>query len=108
MPCPGIAIVRGPATPPEPEDATSYMELWAGFATGHMVPNPFRHLFQAIGLAFLLLDARSTMLGYGLVWQITWANVGIFDQNAIGAFLVTLAAFEWAIGLSSGQDSLWG
>jgi hypothetical protein len=108
MPCLGIAIMHGPATPPNPEDTTSYMELWAGFTTGHMVPDPFRCLFQAIGLVFLPSDARSTMLRYGLVWQIARANVGIFNQNAIGAFLVTLAAFEQAIGLSSGRDSLWG
>jgi hypothetical protein len=52
IPCQGIVIVHGPAMPPNPEDAMSYVELWTGFANGHMVLDPFQHLFQAIGTAF--------------------------------------------------------
>jgi hypothetical protein len=108
MPYPGIAIVRGPATPPNPKDATSYVELWAGFANGRVVPDGFRRLFQAIGTAFHPSDAHSTMLGYSLVRQIARAHVGTFDRNAIAAFMVTLAAFERTVNLSGGRNSLWG
>jgi hypothetical protein len=108
MPYPGIAIVRGPAAPPNPEDATSYVELWAGFANGRVVPDGFRRLFQAIGTALDPSDARSAMLGYSLVRQIARTHVGTFDRNAIAAFMVTLAAFERTVNLSGGRNSLWG
>ena len=43
----GPITVPGPITPPKPEDATSYLELWAGFANGRTVPDPFRRFFNA-------------------------------------------------------------
>jgi hypothetical protein len=70
IPYPGIIIVCGPAMPPNPEDAMSYIELWTSFANGHMVPDPFQGLFQAIGTAFQPSYACSAMLRYGLVCQI--------------------------------------
>jgi hypothetical protein len=108
MPYLGIAIVCGPAVPPNPEDATSYVELWAGFTNGHVVPDGFQCLFQAIGTAFHPSDTRSAMFGYSLVCQIARAHVGTFDRNAIAAFLVTLATFEQTVNLSGGRNSLWG
>jgi hypothetical protein len=65
MPYPGIIIVHGPAVPPNPEDATSYVELWASFANGHVVPDGFRHLFQAIGMAFHPMPTTPCL---GIVW----------------------------------------
>jgi hypothetical protein len=103
----GIVIVHGPAAPPNAEDTTSYVELWTSFANGHMVSDPFLYLFQAIETAFQPSDTCSAMLGYGLVHQITRANVSTFDRNAISAFLVTLTAFEQTVNLSGQQDSLW-
>jgi hypothetical protein len=108
MPYPGIVIVHGPAAPPNPKDAMSYVELWAGFANGCVVPDGFRCLFQAIGMAFHPSNARSAMFGYSLVRQIARAHVTTFDWNAIAVFLVTLTAFERTINLSGGRNSLWG
>jgi hypothetical protein len=107
MPQRGIAVVRGPNTPPNPEDATSYLELWAGFATGRTVPDPFRRLFQAIGSAYHPADARDAVLGYALVRRITTLHSGTFGRDAINAFLITLAAFDRTLGLTAGRDSLW-
>jgi len=105
---PGTVIVRGPTTPPNPEDATSYLELWAGFALGRTVPDPIRRLFQAIGLAFHPSDARDAVLGYGLTRRIAVANTGTpVDRDTINAFLVTLAAYHRAVQLLVGSQTLW-
>jgi hypothetical protein len=103
----GLVIVRGPATPPAPEDAMSYLELWAGLATGRTVPDPFRRLFDAIGTAYHHAHAREAMLGYGLVRRISNLHRGTLSRDAINAFLVTLAAFDRALGLTTGSHSMW-
>jgi hypothetical protein len=96
-----LAIVRGPATPPKVEDATSYVEMWAGFAQGHTVPDPFRCLFQAIGLAYTPHEARIAMQGYSLARRITIQLADIFNRDAINAFLITLAAFDCSLQLTT-------
>jgi hypothetical protein len=104
----GIVIVCGPATPHNPKDATSYVELWTGFANEHVVPDTFQCLFQAIGMAFQPSNAHNAMFGYSLVHQITRAHIGTFNQNTIAVFLVTLTAFEQIVNFSGRQNSLWG
>jgi hypothetical protein len=37
MPHKGLAVVHGPSMPPKPEDAMSYLEMWAGFTVRCMV-----------------------------------------------------------------------
>jgi len=103
----GLAVVRGPSAPPNPEDATSYTDLWAGFANGRTVPDPFPRLFHAIGTGYSPLDAREAVLGYGLVRRISVMHRDIFDRDAIHAFLVTLAAFDRTLALTAGRDSMW-
>jgi hypothetical protein len=107
VPHKGLAVVRGPSVPPKPEDATSYLEMWAGFAVGRTVPDPFQRLFKATGSSYNPLDARDAMLGYGIVCRMADTHDGVLDRHAIHAFLVTLAAFEHTLRLSVGQDSLW-
>jgi hypothetical protein len=107
LPHRNLAIVRGPATPPNAEDATSYTEHWAAFATGRTVPDSFTRLFQAIGTAFNPFHARDAVLGYGLVRRISLLHTGTLDRNAINAFLVTLATFDRTLRLTSSRDSLW-
>jgi hypothetical protein len=68
--------------------------MWAGFAVGRMVPDPFRCLFEAIRSSYNPLDARDAMLGYGIVRRMADAHDGVLDRHAIHTFLVTLAAFE--------------
>jgi hypothetical protein len=92
---------------PKPEDATSYLEMWAGFAVGHMVPDPFQHLFKATGSSYKPLDAHDAMLGYGIVRRMADMHDGVLDRHAIHAFLVTLTTFKRTLWLSVGQDSLW-
>jgi hypothetical protein len=94
VPHKGLAVVRGPSVLPKPEDATSYLEMWAGFAIGHTVPDPFRRLFKATGLLYNPLDARDAMLSYGIVRRMADAHDGVLDRQAIHTLLVTLAAFE--------------
>ena len=99
--------MRGPAVPPKVEDATSYEQMWAGFARGCTVPDPFRRLFQAIGLAFTPYDAHITMCGYGLTRRITIQLANVFNQDAINTFLITLATFDRSLQLTTGWDNLW-
>ena len=61
------------------------------FAWGHTVPDPFRCLFQAIGLAFTPYEACIAMHGYGLTHWITIQLTNIFNWDAINTFLITLA-----------------
>jgi hypothetical protein len=107
MTVPGIARVPGPASPPNPEDATSYLDLWCGFATGRTVPDPIRRLSQAIGSGFDATDTREAIMGYSLVRRITRATAGILDRDAINAFLVTLAAFDRSFQLSGSRVGIW-
>jgi hypothetical protein len=107
VPHKGLAIVRGPSVPPKPEDATSYLEMWAGFAVRHTVPDPFQHLFEATRSLYNPLDTHDAMLGYGIVCRMADTHDGVLDRHAIHMFLVTLAAFERTLQLSVGQDSLW-
>jgi hypothetical protein len=82
--------------------------LWAGFASGQTVPDPFRRLFDAIETQYSPLDARDAMLGYGILRRISVMHANAFDRDAINAFLVTLAAFDRSIGLTAeGPDSIW-
>jgi hypothetical protein len=80
--------------PPKPEDAMSYLEMWAGFAVRHMVPDPFQHLFEATGLSYNPLDTCDAMLGYGIVHRMANVHDGVLDRHAIHTFLVTPATFE--------------
>jgi hypothetical protein len=107
VPHKGLAIVFGPSVPPKPEDATSYLEMWAGFAIGRTVPDPFQCLFEATRSSYNPLDARDAMLSYGIVRRMADTHDGVLDQHAIHGFLVTLAAFECTLRLSVGRDSLW-
>src|SRR5271170_6414758 len=104
---PGVATMRGPTSPPNAEDATSYDELWFGFAIGRTIPDPFRRLFQAIGTSWAPNEARDAVLGYGLVRHISRIHAGTFDRDAINAFLVTLAAFERTWKIAKGRTGLW-
>ena len=104
---PGIVTISGPAAPPNPEDATSYLDLWAGFANGRTVPDPFRRLFQAIGIEFHPDDARTALMGYRLVRRITRTMAGTLNRDAINAFLVTLAAFQRTVPIATGRTGLW-
>jgi hypothetical protein len=107
VPHKGLAIVHGPSVPPKPEDATSYLEMWAGFAIGHMVPDPFQRLFEATGSSYNPLDAHDAMLSYGIVCRMANAHDGVLDRHTIHVFLVTLATFKRTLQLLVGQDSLW-
>jgi hypothetical protein len=107
MPHKGLAIICGPSALPKPEDTTSYLEMWAGFAIGHMVPNLFQHLFEATRSLYDPLDARDAMLSYGIMHRMANVHDGVLDWHAIHMFLVTLAAFEQTLQLSVGQNSLW-
>jgi hypothetical protein len=107
VPHKGLAIVHGPSVPPKPEDATSYLEMWAGFAIRRTVPDPFRCLFEATRSSYNPLDARNAMLGYGIMHWMANAHDGVLDQHTIHTFLVTLTAFECTLRLSVGRDSLW-
>jgi hypothetical protein len=107
VPHKGLAIVCGPSVLPKPEDATSYLEMWAGFAIGRTVPDPFQCLFEATRSSYNPLDARDAMLSYGIVRRMADTHDGVLDQHAIHGFLVTLAAFECTLRLSVGRDSLW-
>jgi hypothetical protein len=105
----GPATVRGPVTPPKPEDATSYIELWAGFANGRTVPDPFRRFFLT-GVRFDNSWMRTAVLGYGIARRIAVVQSHNLDRHAINAFLVTLAAFDRALDLcrhSKRQRTLW-
>ena len=102
-----LAIVHGPAEPPKVKDTTSYEEMWAGFAQGRTVPDPFRHLFQAIGLAFTPYEAHIAMHGYALARRITIQLTDVFNWDMINAFLVTLAAFDRSLQLTARWDNLW-
>jgi hypothetical protein len=61
----GPVTIPGPVTLPKPEDATSYIELWAGFANGRTVPDPFRRFFLT-GVRFENSWMRTAVLGYGI------------------------------------------
>jgi hypothetical protein len=104
----GTITMRGPATPPNPEDAESYLNLQVGFAIGHMVPDPFWHLFDAIGQSYHPEDARDAMLSYGLIHHITAANAQVsrVDRHMLSTFLITLATFQRLIQLHVGQNSM--
>jgi hypothetical protein len=94
VPHKGLAVVRGPSVLPKPEEAMSYLEMWAGFAVRCTVPDPFRCLFEATGSSYNPLDARDAMLGYGIVHRMADTHDGVLDRHAIHTFLVTLATFE--------------
>ena len=102
-----LAIMRGPAVPPKVKDATSYEEMWAGFAWGRTVPDPFRCLFQAIGIVFTPYEACVTMCGYALARRITIQLNNVFNQDVINTFLVTLTTFDCSLQLTAGQNNLW-
>ena len=82
-------------------------EMWAEFAWGCTVPDPFRCLFQTIGLAFTPYEAHITMCGYGLTHQITIQLTDVFNQDAINTFLITLTTFNCSLRLTAGWDNLW-
>jgi hypothetical protein len=105
----GPVTIPGPVTPPKPEDATSYIELWAGFANGRTVPDPF-HRFFLTGVRFKNGWMRTAMLSYGIACRIAVVQSHNLDRHAINAFLVTLAAFDRALNLcwhSKQQRTLW-
>jgi hypothetical protein len=82
-----------PVTPP-PEEATSCLELWVGFVTGHTLPDTLIRIFQA---QRYMLDAgmvRIAVYGYGITRRILKANANMVDKNALHAFLVILAAYQ--------------
>ena len=103
----GVAVVRVPRTIPSIEESTTYSELWANFADGRTVPDPIRRLSRNLGASFSEFEARDAVLGYSLVRRIMAAVHGILDRDAVHAFLVTLAAFDRALRLTDGSDSLW-
>ena len=106
---PNLVSIRGPARPPRLEDASSYLEMWAAFANGRTVPDPFRRFFNA-GVRLDTSWLRNAVLGYGIVRRITVLHADHLDRNAINAFLVTLAAFERALDLcrrTKSTRSMW-
>jgi hypothetical protein len=72
--------------------------MWAAFANGRTVPDPFRHFFNA-GVYLDTHWLRDDVLGYGIVRRITVLHADNLDRNAINAFLVTLPIFERALNL---------
>jgi len=101
----GTAIVRVPVKAPPPELATSYTDLWARFAAGATLPDALLRAFK--GRKYMLEPStmRSAVLGYGITRRIAAANNNILDRNAIGAFLVILAAYQRQRPLFSGYWS---
>jgi hypothetical protein len=47
------------------------------------------------------------MQGYSLARRITIQLADIFNRDAINAFLITLAAFDRSLQLTTGRDNLW-
>jgi hypothetical protein len=43
---PNLISIHGPARPPRLEDALPYLEMWAAFANGRTVPDPFHRFFN--------------------------------------------------------------
>jgi hypothetical protein len=107
---PNLVSIRGPARPPRLEDTSSYLKMWAAFANGRTVPDPFRCFFNT-GVHLDTSWLRDAILGYGIVRRITVLHADSLDRNAINAFLVTLAAFERALDLcrrtKSSTRSMW-
>jgi hypothetical protein len=101
-----IIVMHGPAFPLPPEDAMSYLNLWALFANGHLLPDPFCCLFQALGIMFHPTEAHNAMLRYGIVHQIAITHLHTLDWHAINMFLVTLPAFEHNAAFGRAQQPL--
>jgi hypothetical protein len=105
----GPVTIPGLVTPPKPEDATSYIELWAGFVKGRTVPNPF-HRFFLTGVHFENSWMCTAVLGYGIARRIAVVQSHNLDRHTINTFLVTLAAFNRALDLCrhlKRQQTLW-
>ena len=49
----------------------------------------------------------NTMLGYSLIRRISILHTNTFNWDAINAFLITLTAFNRAVQLPTGRNSLW-
>jgi hypothetical protein len=105
----GPITILGLVSPPKPEGATSYIELWAGFVNGRTVPDPFCRLFNT-GMHFDSSWMCTAVLGYGIAHQIAIVQSCNLNRHAINIFLVTLAAFDCALNLcwhSKRQCTLW-
>jgi hypothetical protein len=101
--------IPGPVSPPKPKDTTSYIELWAGFANGCTVPDPFRRFFLT-SMHFNNSWMRTAMLGYGIAHRITIVQSRNLDRHVINTFLITLATFDCALNLCwhlKWQQTLW-
>ena len=96
------AVIRMPNVIPPPEEATSYLELWAGFNSGRALPDALIRIFQARRYALDADAMRSAVFGYALSRRIANANQNILDKNALNAFLVILAAYQRDRPLLSG------
>ena len=88
------AVISMPPVTPPPEEATSYLELWAGFVTGHALPNAPIRIFQARMYALVAGTVRIAVYRYGITQRILKANANTVDKNALHAFLVILATYQ--------------
>lgn len=98
--------VSGPATPPKAEDAKSYLELWAGFASGKSVPEVFTRLHQTSEHGTTDSDLRDAVEGYGLIRRITIANTAGLKKESVNAFLILLTALAREMDLI-GTRGIW-
>jgi hypothetical protein len=96
------AVISMPPVTPPPEEATSYLELWAGFVTGRALPDALIRIFQARRYALVAGTVRIAVYGYGITRRILKANANTVDKNALHAFLVILAAYQRSQPLLAG------
>ena len=89
-----MAVISMPPVTPPPEEATSYLKLWAGFVTGRALPDALIRIFQAWRYALDAGTVRIAVYGYGITRCILKANANTVDKNALHAFLVILAAYQ--------------
>ena len=89
-----MAVVSMPPVTPPPEEATSYLELWVGFVTGHALPDALIRIFQAWRYMLDAGTVRIAVYGYGITRHILKANANMVDKNALHTFLVILAAYQ--------------
>jgi hypothetical protein len=88
------AVVSIVDAAPSPEAATSYAQLWAGFARGITVPETFLRMFRVLGRQMNHDYYQSMALGYIIFRRIAAANTHALDRDALNGLIVTLAVFR--------------
>ena len=88
------AVISMPPVTPPPEEATSYLKLWAGFVTRRALPDTLIRIFQARRYTLDAGTVRIAVYRYGITRHILKANANMVDKNALHAFLVILATYQ--------------